>query len=180
MGKHFRGFATANAVKIARIVGDILDLQRIELETERLEVVIRFFDQTSGELQAIVIDFFRCERGQHAAKVSFQRVFSDFVNFPHGLSEKALDGVAKGRFTAVYLDVCDSLHFEGNTSQRIGVHHTQVEWNCFKRHSGGFFYQGNAHGASATDEAIANISPVGHAAFASRKHDDFVWVTDQQ
>ena len=64
-----RGLGAADRGEISHVVRHVLNLQRVELQAEFLEVLVRFLQQLGRELHAVLVDFLRGHRGEHAAQV---------------------------------------------------------------------------------------------------------------
>ena len=75
--QHLGGLATPDRVQVADLVGHVLDLHHVELETERLDVVVGLVDQRLGELEPVLVDLFGSQGRQHAAQVRLERLLRD-------------------------------------------------------------------------------------------------------
>ena len=53
---HVGGQPATDRVEVLVVVGDVLDLHDVELETEGLDVVVGLVDQLLGELQPVLVD----------------------------------------------------------------------------------------------------------------------------
>ena len=64
----------ADALEVVRVVGDVLDLEHVELQAELLEVRLDLRRERVGELQAILVDLLGRHRREHAAEVTLERL----------------------------------------------------------------------------------------------------------
>ena len=172
-------FAAADGIEIAGFVGDVLDFKGIQLQSQLVEVAVRLIDQALGELQAVFVDLFRGEGGQHPAQVAFQGILGNFVNFGQRLAQETLHRVAEGRLIGIDLDVGNRFHIEGNASFGVGIFDGKFDRNGFQRHPGGLLQDGDTNGPPTADQAVADDGAVRELAFPAGEDNHFVGMADQ-
>ena len=80
--QHLRGLAAADRVEVADLVGDVLDLEDVELEPEGLDVVVGLVDEGLRELQAVLVHLLGCQGGEHAPEVRLEGLLGDRLRSP--------------------------------------------------------------------------------------------------
>src|SRR6201999_4581760 len=106
-------------LEVVAIVGDVLDLEDVELEAELLEVRARRALEVLRELQAVLVELFRRHRREHAAEVAFERLLRDARDLRAVLAEEALDRVADEPAVGRDLDVRDRVDVERDAALRV-------------------------------------------------------------
>jgi hypothetical protein len=82
-----------DAREVVDLVGDVLNLQRVEHEPHPAHVVLGFFEQRVGEALFVFVELLGREAREHPAQVALQCLFRDVVNFFARAAEEALDRV---------------------------------------------------------------------------------------
>jgi hypothetical protein len=62
---HLGRLLAPDAVQVAHVVGDVLDLQGVELDADAAQVVLGLGEQALGELDLVLVDLLGGEGGQH-------------------------------------------------------------------------------------------------------------------
>ena len=71
---HLGRLLAPDAVEVVHVVGDVLDLQRVELEPEAPQIVLGLDEQRLRELDLVLVELLGRERREHAAQVALEHV----------------------------------------------------------------------------------------------------------
>ena len=170
--------STADRVEVLVVVGDVLDLHHVKLETQRLDVVVGFVDQLMRELQPVLVDLFRRQRGEYTAQVGFERLLGDLADLLGGTVEEAFGGVLEQTLGARHLDVGDALHIERDRALRVGVGDRDLERDRVEIHPGDLLQNRDSKRAAALENAIADRSAIRQGARSTGDHGDLIGGTD--
>ena len=83
--------------QVVGVIGDVLDLEHVEVQAQLGEILLDLRRQRVGELQPILVDLLGRQRGQHAAQVPLQRLLGDLLDVAQATSEESLDRVHDDR-----------------------------------------------------------------------------------
>jgi hypothetical protein len=119
IAQDLRDAAPADAVEIAPVIGDVLDLQRVELEAELREVRSSLVAQAVRELEAVLVHFFGGHRREHAPQMALERLLADASDLVDALAEEPLDRIADEGRIARHLDVGDRAEGERDSALRV-------------------------------------------------------------
>ena len=146
----------ADRVEVPLVVGDVLDLEVVELEAEPREVVIRLVQERTGELLAVLIDLLGRQRREHATQVAFKRLARDLHDLLARHRQEALDRVRELHGLARDLDVRDTLNVERDATARVRALNAQLDHHVREVHPIDDLDQRDAQTAAALDDAITD------------------------
>ena len=79
--------------EVVRVVGDVLDLEDVEVQPKLQEVLLDLGRERVGELEAVLVDLLGRERREHAPQVALERLLRHLLHVAEPASQEALDGV---------------------------------------------------------------------------------------
>ncbi len=170
----------ADAVEVRHVVGDRLDLQRVEGEPELVEVVAGLADELVGELQPVLVDLFRRQPGDDAAQVTLEALLGDLLDLVRVASEKALDGVVAHALLARHLHVRDGVEGERDAAFGVGVRDRELDRDRAEVHPVDLLEQGHAPHDPAVHHAVPDLVAIGELVLASGEDQELVGTPDEQ
>ena len=159
--QHVGSTATTNGIEIANFIGDVLNLQDVEFEAKSLDVIVGFFDEELGELEAILVDLFRGQGCEDTTQVCFEGFLGDLGDRLVGHVQETLNRVGEQRVLARNLDVGNALHVQRDGTLGVGVKNRHLEWDVVEVHPRDLFDQRLTDRKSALDRSIADLSAIG-------------------
>ena len=170
----------ADALEVVAVVGDVLDLEHVELEPELLEIRPRRLLEVTRELQPILVELLGRHRREHTAEVTLERLLGDARDLVLILAEEALDRVTDEPSIRRHLDVRDRVHVERNAALGVRALHRDRHRDQRHVHAVDGLDDRHAHAASAEHDAIADVAAVGRLVLASGEDQDLVRPADSQ
>ena len=101
---HVRDPLAADRRQVVRVVGDVLDLQHVQVQAQLGQILLDLRRQRVGELQAVLVHLLGRQRREHAAQVALQRLLRHLLDVAHAAPEEALDRVHHHRRIRRQLD----------------------------------------------------------------------------
>jgi hypothetical protein len=170
--------ATTEALQVLTVVGDVLDLERVEAQPELLEVGVRRLLELLGELEAILVDLLRRHRREHAADVALERLLGDARDLLAGHAEEALDRVRDEPAVGRDLDVRDRGHRQRDAALGVRAGHLHVHRDVRDVHAHDVLDERVADAATAEHDAEADRAAVRRRVLAAREDQDLVGPAD--
>ena len=97
---HLGGEAPSHRLEIVHVVGDVLDLEHVEFQTQGLDVVVGLVDELVAELEPVLVDLLGGHGGQHAPQVGLQGLFGDLADVHVVDVKEALGGILEQSLAA--------------------------------------------------------------------------------
>jgi hypothetical protein len=151
-----RAADAADRVQVVLVVGDVLDLERVEHQAHAQHVVLALVEELVRERRLVLVHLLRRELREDAADVALERLARDRGDLLARPAEEALDGVGQARLLARELDLRDALHVERDAALGVGALHGDLDGDVGEIHPVDALEERDAHGAAAADRAVAD------------------------
>jgi hypothetical protein len=147
----------ADRVEVADVVGDVLDLECVEGQTEVRQIVLGLLGEACRERLLVLVHLLGRQAREHAAEVALERLAGDVHDLRARLAEEALDRVVDERLLAGHLDVRDALHGEGDAALGVGPFDLELDDHVREVHRVHRLEQRDPQGAAALHDAVGDL-----------------------
>jgi hypothetical protein len=156
---------------------DILDLHRVQHESELAQIVLGFFEELLGEGELVLVDLFWRETRQDPAQVAFEHILGDPDHVIPVLVEEAFDGGSQGGLMTGNLDVGDPLDVQRDAALGVGTVAVHVDDHVGEVEAIDLFDEGDTPAAPTLDDPVAAIA-IGRRSAAATEDEDLVGLAD--
>lgn len=175
-----RDLRATERVEVAGRVGDVLDLQRVELEAELREVVVGRLDQLLGEEEAILVHLLGRQGRDDLADGALEGLLGDRLDLADVAAEEALDRVADHDGIRVDLHVRDRVDVQRDVAVRVRVLDDDVDRHEPHVHAVDALEDRDAERAVALlDHAVAERRAVRGRVLPTREDEGLVRARDE-